>query len=344
MTLERAHEAGLAAIAGHDVAALPGALRRVEETSLRAMAAVLPSTGVAARHAWLVDRWRAALEGEPDIEPDGGAPGPEFEDAYATLGFPPAMARFHRAALARLSGLLADEVDVRQLLFGDADVLTALAAYQDNVFTGYLNAASADLVRQAADATPYPLRVLELGGGAGLCTAAALAALRGARYEYLFTDVSRLFTVAAARRFAEHPGVDHALLDIDTDFAAQGREAGSADVVLAGNVLHNATHVGRALERIRWLLAPGGSLVFTESTRENHAILTSMQFLLSPEPGRARLGSDDRRGPAGAVFVDEAGWCAELTGAGFTPPRTLPDPESPLAVAGQQLFWSRRVE
>ncbi|MEQ4715483.1 class I SAM-dependent methyltransferase [Nonomuraea sp. B19D2] len=331
---DRAQTAGLVALAGRDPQALPRALRHVEEISLQAMAELLRSPrypvigsaeivarlGVAPRHAWLIDRWLAALATEsPGLATAagrGGEPGADFEQAYAVLGFPPRMARFHRAALARLPQLLRDEVSVQELLFADGDVLAALAAYQDNAFTGFLNAAAGELLREAAAAAPGPLRVVELGGGAGLSTAAALRALRGTEFVYLFTDVSRLFTVAATERFGDR--VTCGLLDLNEDFTV---EPGSADVVLAGNVLHNATHVGRTLSRIRGLLEPGGWLVFTESTRESPAVLTSMQFLLS-----------------GPVFLDESGWHAELTTAGFEPRFTLPGPGSPLAAAGQRLF------
>ncbi|MFI7129707.1 class I SAM-dependent methyltransferase [Nonomuraea sp. NPDC050153] len=322
---DRAHAAGIEALADRDPEALPVALRRLEEVSLRAMAALLgfrgsaeseeivARLGVAPRHAWLIGRWLTALAEAPEAGPGYDAAG--FEEAYAVLGFPPRMARFHRAALARLPQLLRDEVSVQELLFADGDVLAALAAYQDNAFTGYLNAAAGELVRQAAGAAA-PLRVIELGGGSGLCTAAVLRALRGTAFEYLFTDISRLFTVAATERFGDL--VTCGLLDLNEDFTVK---PGSADVVLAGNVLHNATHVGRTLSRIRGLLEPGGRLVFTESTRESPAVLTSMQFLLS--------------GPA---FLDEPAWHAALAAAGFEPRLSLPEPRSPLAAAGQRLF------
>ncbi|MFI7638946.1 class I SAM-dependent methyltransferase [Nonomuraea sp. NPDC049400] len=324
---DRAHAAGIEALAGRDLEALPVALRRLEEVSLRAMAALLGFQGsaeseeivarlsVAPRHAWLIDRWLTALAEEPEVGP-GKYDAAGFEEAYAVLGFPPRMARFHRAALARLPQLLRDEVSVQELLFADGDVLAALAAYQDNAFTGYLNAAAGELVRQAAGAAAAPLRVIELGGGAGLCTAAVLRALRGTAFEYLFTDISRLFTVAAAERFGDR--VTCGLLDLNADFTVK---PGSADVVLAGNVLHNATHMGRTLSRIRGLLEPGGRLIFTESTRESPAVLTSMQFLLP--------------GPA---FLDEPAWHAALAAAGFEPRLSLPELRSPLATAGQRLF------
>ncbi|RSN63554.1 hypothetical protein DMH01_13380 [Amycolatopsis sp. WAC 04182] len=297
---------------------IPKALRVIEEISLRAMAAALPSCVPAPRHEWLAERWRAALSAE-DVTPEAVEPGPEFEKAYAALGFPPAMAALHRVTLGRLRDLLADRVTLPDL-FGAAE----LAAYQDNVFTRFLNAAAAHVLGGTRD-------VLEIGGGEGLATATILPAVTG---KYLFTDVSRVFTVAAAERYRDREGFVTAVLDMDQDFGEQGITAAAA--VFAGNAVHNAAHLGRTLRRIRGLLEPGGKLVFTESSHENHALLTSMAFLLSAPDGKARPGTADRR--AGSPFLDEPGWRAELAAAGFTLRSVLPEPDSPLAVAGQRLF------
>ncbi len=300
------------------------ALRTVEQVSRRAMATALAATGPAPRHEWLARRWRVALAASPPICGEIIEPGPEFDEAYAALGFPPAMARLHRATLGRLPELIADEVRLPDLFDGPE-----LAAYQDNVVTRQLNAAAAQALAGARN-------VLELGGGTGLATEAVLSTVDG---DYLFTDVSARFTVAA-ERFRDRPGFSSAVLDMDRDFGEQG--VTSAGAVFAGNALHNAAHVGRTLRRIRGVLEPGGLLVFTESVHDNHALLTSMAFLLSPPDGEPRPGAADRR--AGAPFLDEPGWRAELSAAGFTVRAVLPEPESPLAAAGQRLFVTVATE
>ncbi|WP_437295294.1 methyltransferase [Sorangium sp. So ce426] len=371
------HEAGLRLTRllepapGRDALAhLPGAMQRLEAISLRAIGELLVASGAvhpggeartaeeivsalgaAPRHAWLVRRWLAALRDHGVLSNvadkyawrralrDAGAAA-DLPDAYAALGFPPAMAEVHKAALLRLHALVRDDLSIQQLLFRERQDLSALAAYQDNVFTAYLSAAGAHLVRRCAELRHRPLRVLELGGGAGLTTTAALRALDGAPIDYLFTDIARAFTAAAQERFGRHRGVRAAVLDINIDFTAQGVEPHAADVVLAGNVLHNAAHTGRTLRRIRRALAPGGWLVFTDSTRENCAILTAMQFLLSPAAGSPPLGSEDRRAGTDQVFIDAPGWNEELLAAAFVPRFVLPSLESPLAVAGQHLFFA----
>lgn len=358
---------------------LSSAMRGLETISLHAIARLLSEVGAfdgadpvrsadeviqslraAPRHAWLVRRWLATLEAcgvlqragngwqrttGTSIEISvGGEDGGSLASFYDTLGFPAVMAEVHGRALQQLDRLVRDEVPIQQILFGDGNVLAGLGAYQSNVFTGYLNAACGHVLqRQATRAIAAPLRVLELGGGVGLATAAVLQALGTRRVEYRFTDVSVLFSRAAQQRFGGTPGFATGRLDIDAEFEAQGIAPASVDAVLATNVLHNASHVGESLRRIRRALPPGGCFVFTESTRENAALLTCMQFLLSPPAVSSRGRWRDRRAGTGLVFIDEAGWREELKQAGFETHAVIPEPGSPLALAGQQLFHSVAV-
>lgn len=305
-------------------------------------AEVVTALGTSPRHAWLVRRWLTALRDSGELHQDEyGAlsaradPSPAsaaaLAEAYADLGFNPLMARLHTAIVGSLGELIRDELRVEEILFSEQDVVPALAAYQDNVATRYLNAALADTVtRTASDASlPRPLKVVELGGGAGVCTAAVLESLQDSPVDYLFTDISPTLLSSAQHRFGIRlrPG----LLDINADFIDQdcGLQPGSIDVVIAANVLHNATHVGQSLRRIRRVLRPGGLLGIVESTRESHAVLTSMAFLLSPLTGTR--ASDE-------IFLDRQSWRQHLAGAGFAVAFDLPEQHSPLSLSGQHLI------
>ncbi|MGP3975844.1 methyltransferase [Streptomyces sp. 8N114] len=359
------------ALAPADSQEMRHALGRLDGISRAAMAAVLgpalpadepglaAALRVAPRHRGLLRRWLAALctagllRSDPDgvLHRSGSTTAPEvaeLADSYAQLGFPPEMARFHRAALARLPELLSDRITAQELLFAETDVLAALGAYQRNLFTGRLHAQCAELVLDAVRGHPGRPRVVELGGGTGATTEAVLAALAGESAEsaesaelaeYVFTDVSPLYTGAATERF----GVTSAQLDIDTDFAAQGFAAGGADVVVLGNVLHNATDIAASLRRIHRLLAPGGTLLLLDSVRATDAVLTSMAFLLSPQPGtpyaaEPRQRFTDQRAGTDTVFLSAEEWRAELDAAGFAVRAQLPSDDSPYAAAGQYLW------
>ncbi|MFB4270806.1 methyltransferase [Nonomuraea sp. GTA35] len=353
---------------------LPHAVRRFDEIALRALtrlvAGVAPpgtprtagqimaALGAAPRHEWIVRRWLEVLATEGLVRRDPGgridavASDDAGEDdageddaagldrACAELGYPDQMAIFYRTALARLPELLRDEIMAQALLFPDGDLLTSLSKDQNNVSNTYLNAAMGHLVARAAATRTGPLRVVELGGGAGGSTAAALGGLGDAPADYLFTDVSRFFTMAAEDRFGDR--LRYALLDINADLVAQGAVRGGANVVIAANVLHCARHAGRSLRWIGELLAPGGLVVVTEAIREHYLVLATMQFLLSPRQGEPDLGAGDRRGGTGRVFLTGRELPAELAEAGLRPILELPRADSPLASPAQHLFVATR--
>ncbi|WP_206061919.1 class I SAM-dependent methyltransferase [Nonomuraea basaltis] len=351
------------------LAHLPHAIRRFDEIALRALtrliSGVAPSgkprtaeqiiqaLGVASRHEWIVRRWLDVLSTEGLVRRDPGgrleiaaeAPAEDdatgLERACAALGYPEQMAIFFRTALARLPELLSDEIMAQALLFPDGDLLTSLSKDQNNVSNTYLNAAMGHVVARAAATRAKPLRVVELGAGAGGSTAAALDGLGDAELDYLFTDVSRFFTMAAEDRFGER--LRYALLDINADLVAQGALRGGVDVVIAANVLHCARHAGQSLRWIRELLAPGGLVVVTEAIREHYLVLATMQFLLSPREGEPDLGVGDRRGGTGRVFFTGRELPAELAEAGLLPILELPGADSPLAAPAQHLFVAARL-
>ncbi|TYB57252.1 class I SAM-dependent methyltransferase [Nonomuraea sp. PA05] len=352
------------------LAHLPAAIRTFDEIALRALVAlmsgVLPqggsrtaeelvaALGTAPRHAWIVRRWLEVLSAEGLVRRDPGGryeataeperagdDGDDLERACAALGYPDEMAVFFRTALAHLPELLRDEIMAQALLFPDGDLLTSLSKDQHNVSNTYLNAALGHVLARAAATRARPLRVVELGGGAGGSTAAALDGLGDAEVDYLFSDVSRFFTMAAEDRFGDR--LRYALLDINADLVAQGAERGGADVVIAANVLHCARNAGRSLRWLGELLAPGGLVVVTEAIREHYLVLATMQFLMSPREGQPDLGVGDRRGGTGRVFFTGRELPAELAEAGLRPILELPGAASPLAAPAQHLFVAAKL-
>ncbi|MGW5648013.1 class I SAM-dependent methyltransferase [Saccharopolyspora sp. NPDC003752] len=362
-----------AAIHEVDTAALPGFMRQLDHTALLGMARTLGRNGlfrpgvrhrwdqiadrlrVAPRHRWILRRWLTALHDEGLLQRDETTgfvhdlrtvPRSEAADAAAladqaanSLGYPAEMAQFFRTAMEQLPRLLRDEVAVQTLLFPDGELATAEGAYRDNVINRYLNAAAVELLRAECRRARDPLRVLELGAGVGGTTAAVVPALTGHAVDYLFTDVSQFFLDAGRRRFGDR--LRYGILDINAPAAAQ---PGSADVMLAANVLHNSVHIGHALARLQDLLVPGGLLVIIESCREHYQAMTSMQFLMSPREGEPHPGATDIRAGTDRIFLTRDEWLAELTAAGFAPLLDLPYPNHPLAALGQHIFAARTDE
>jgi pyochelin synthetase len=148
------------------------------------------------------------------------------------------------------------------------------------------NSILAEAVATIARTTAKPFRVLEVGAGVGGTSMDVIPALAEFDVEYVFTDLSQFFLNRAKETFGKFPWVRYATLDIDTDFRVQGFSPNSFDAVIMGDVFHATKHVGRTLEVLRELLAPGGWLLFAEMTRDHYQIMTSMELMLTD--GRAR--------------------------------------------------------
>ena len=296
--------------------------------------------GTAPRHAWIVRRWLAALTRAGTLRDDAGrlawqgtpptAAVENLSGLYAELGFPANMAPLHRQVIECLPDLLRDQLALAPLLLQSGDPVAVLGAYQRNHFTAAINQA---LAARASEVPAHSdvLRVLELGGGAACTTRAVLDALQAREKDYRFTDISSLFTGAAQREFRLEPGLHVGLFDLDRDFAEQGIEAHCQDLVVAGNVLHNARDLHRSLGQIRACLRDGGRLLFSESIADNPAMLTFMHLLLSP-PAGAPLRSTDE------VFITPDAWRQALQAQGFQLLEVWPAAPDPLAAAGQRLF------
>jgi 3-oxoacyl-(acyl-carrier-protein) synthase/SAM-dependent methyltransferase len=155
-----------------------------------------------------------------------------------------------------------------------------------------------------------PLRVLEVGAGAGGLTAALVEHLPRVGVELMVTDVSGLFLSGLEARWRDQPGVAFQKLDLTRDPVAQGFAEGSVDVVVALDALHAVRDIDAGMAAIRRLLRPGGRLVALESMRPSR--WTSLVWGLSPAWWAARA---DWCGPLRTLD----GWrrFAEARGAGM---------------------------
>jgi pyochelin synthetase len=364
---ENGHAAGERAIAGAELDGLAALVDRLDAVALTAIVFTLGRHGltgthdldeiyavtkVAPRHRRIVRRWLRALVAEHLAVAEDGryrlvrpVDAAEVEQARAELDAAarglehgPGLARFFQLTVSYLPELLRDEISLQSLLFADGDLDVADDVYQRNVASRYANEAAAAVL--AEQARPG-LRVLEIGAGIGGTSAVVLPALAGYRPDYLFTDVSRFFLSSAKERFAAYDWVRYGLLDVNGDFAAQGHEPESFDVVLAANVLHNARHAGEVLAGLRKLIAPGGALVFVDTTVEHHQLMTSMQFLMSPPATEPDADFTDFRRGTDRIFPSREEWLDSLRTNGFRTADCLPPPGHPLGRIGQYLFVGR---
>ncbi len=309
--------------------------------------------GADRRHHRLVRRWLRALTDAGRLARDGdlwsglrhvgedeqAAAWERLADLERRVDYGTEVLEYMRACSGSLPELLSGELDVRTLLFPGAGTDTASAAYRDNLAVRHLNAAAAAaLAETAAGRTADgPLRVLEIGAGVGGTTEAVVAALAGHHVEYRFTDVSPFFVNEAKERFADFPWVSFGLFDLNRDPGAQGYAPNSFDAVVAANVLHNAVDADAALARVTELLAPGGRLLFVETTTEHDpALLVSMEFLDGLDGGHR-----DARAEHDQTFLTREQWEEALERVGAAAAPALPGAEDRLAGTGQTLYLAR---
>jgi pyochelin synthetase len=346
---------------------------QLDETALSAMVHTLQSLGLFAttadrhtvdevmsiarvtpKHERLIRRWLGGLEQHGFVARDGDGryrrlrdvTAADVEQAWAEVDrlqrvvrHGEELIRYFRVATEHLPELMHEDVDPIQLLFPEGRLEIHEAAYKENFLGRYLNRVASTAIRKlaAANRTGRPLRVLEVGAGVGGTSMDVVPELSAYDAEYLFTDVSQFFLNKAAERFAEYPWVSYGIYDFNADYRVQGLAPNTFDVVLCANVMHYARHAGRALESLRELLRPGGSLVFIETTRDNYQILTSMEFLFDATNG----DFEDVRHGRDQTFVTREQWLDLLVEAGAVPTLVLPDTDDVLSRIGMFAFVAR---
>ncbi|MBD2615673.1 acyltransferase domain-containing protein [Nostoc punctiforme FACHB-252] len=161
------------------------------------------------------------------------------------------------------------------------------------------------------------LRILELGAGTGTGTAELLPILPSEKTNYTFTDVGGFFLNAAKKKFSDYPFIEYQLLDLERSLQEQGYSSHSFDVIVAFQVLHVARNIGETLERIRSLLAPGGLLLFWETTQPRLEFEFIDALLMNPIED---LESDRNMCNP---FLSKEQWQQELKSHGFVQVRAF---------------------
>jgi SAM-dependent methyltransferase len=179
---------------------------------------------------------------------------------------------------------------------------------------------------------PGPARILELGGGLGSGTAAALerivaAGRIGDVESYRFTELVPAFLRRAERvkeRFGAPAFLTFAPLDMNRPFAEQGVAPASVSTVYAVNVLHVAHDLELTLGEIRRALEPGGQLIVSEGVRPTAGQTMYPEFVFNLlETFRAPRLHPVWRPNGGFLTVEQ--WRAALETAGFKDVRAMPD-------------------
>jgi len=240
-----------------------------------------------------------------------------LEAAYGADGRVQGFLEYVAVSLRSHLALLGGAVMPLELLFPEGSRHRAEALYGKNPAILHHNRMLAAAVRALVRSWEGDrrLRVLELGAGTGNTSSFLLPELPAARTEYWYTDVSAFFFGAAKEKFGGYPFVRYAALDIERDPKSQGHQPHSYDLIIASNVLHNATGIDAALGAIRELLRPGGYLLILDATRNTPWLWATAAFLEV-----AGTYGDERQGPA--LGLD--GWLRALDRSRFEEVHVFP--------------------
>lgn len=185
------------------------------------------------------------------------------------------------------------------------------AAFSDPFVDERFRALLREGMKRVSQSTPdATLRIVEIGSGTGMGTAAILPVLARDRTKYTVTDVATGFLRDAARRFADYPFVDYRLLDLDRSPESQGFVAGTYDIVVAVNALHVGKDTARSLAHVRTLLAPDGLLIAWEITHGHCDFAVTYALVMEPP--------EDADRSQASPFLTAAQWRAALAARQFT--------------------------
>jgi microcystin synthetase protein McyG len=167
-----------------------------------------------------------------------------------------------------LAEVLQGKSDPLQLLFPDGDLTQTNQIYQASPLAQLMNTLVQKAILFALERLPTErgVRILEIGAGTGGTTAFLLPKLPAHQTDYVFTDISSLFTTQAADKWNDYPFVRYQILDIEQNPQVQGFGEHEYDIIVAANVLHATQELSKTLQHISRLLTPGGMLVLFEAT------------------------------------------------------------------------------
>ncbi|AHC73991.1 ptzE [Candidatus Endolissoclinum faulkneri L5] len=209
--------------------------------------------------------------------------------------------------------LLSGNTNPLSVLFpgGKSDLIAS--AYRGNPISDNFNTVTA---KNMISALIPEAVIIEIGGGTGGGTAAAIAALDNYAppKSYIFTDISTQFLDSAFKKFSSlgRPWFKTALYDVEETVEANSQIPGSADIVLATNVLHAVANLPKALRELGRLLKPGGTLIVNELIEVQD--FATMVFGLTDGWWRG-AGSAERL--PNSPIIDSNGWHTLLKKEGY---------------------------
>jgi acyl transferase domain-containing protein/SAM-dependent methyltransferase/acyl carrier protein len=241
---------------------------------------------------------------------------------------------------SRLAEVLRGSCDPLELLFPQAEAITAASLYQNSPGAQAANAAIERVFTSYLESLPKgrPVRILEIGAGTGGTTAGLLPHLAMVQAEYVFTDLSSTFVHRAHEKFSDYRSVRYRVLDAEKPPSEQGFSGEQFDVVLAANVLHATRDLQESLRHVRQLLAPRGILVLLEGTSP----LRFIDLIFGLTEGWWRFA--DRAVRPSHPLLPVSGWCPLLKRNGFQAAEAITSQEDRGFFSNQAIILAQAEE
>lgn len=234
------------------------------------------------------------------------------------------LAAYLEHSMERHAELLQGTCSALELFFVDDHAITR-ALYAENPAAQCVLRIVEHVVQALAQHADTALCVMEVGAGTGATTGAVLDTLAGQLQDYHFTDVSPLFLDEARKRFAGRDDMEYRLFDINQPVDYAAHPAQGYDLVVAAQVMHDASHIVRSLRRIGSLMKPGGQLLLIEATHRDSTLqMASVGFIEGLGNYQDHRVIDDR------AMLDLAQWRDALQEAGFALELAWPEEVSPI--------------
>lgn len=179
-------------------------------------------------------------------------------------------------------------------------------------------------------------RILEIGAGTGTDTRTLLEGLDLEHIRYTMSATSPFFINMAKKHLDDFFGLEYRVYNPEQDPREQGLPHGGFDIILGFNSFHRSKNLPRLLGYLRFLLAPGGVVLFSEGTVNTSFQLITVGLI---EEGFTRF--EDERAGSNAPLLSVRAWQALLEQSGFQAAGFSPVHEPSEQGTGQAVIYAR---